>query len=184
MLPTEQARFFETINRFLSAYGKFPEQRELEGWWIECKGLSLDALESALKSHKGDQERGERAPRPIDITRRMKAGARDAQRCAAADQTGQCEYPGIFSDGTSGEGPWHCPWHRTERAGPEASRWIDISRNVPYETARAKRMDRMTEDGKRTSIVVGVAHAIALRHGSRRWQTGLSDYLPREEEAA
>lgn len=187
MLPTEQTRFIEVVQQELGAYGKTPEQRELEAWWRECKGLSIDALEAAFKSHRADSDRGERAPRPVDITRRMKTGARDAQRCAATDVVhGQCEYPGIFSDGTTGEGQWFCPWHRVDRAGPEASVWIERSREIPYAFAMRKREERMSGEASRAKPVVNLAHTIALRHGNRPWQTGLklpfNGRLSEEEE--
>jgi hypothetical protein len=187
MLPTEQAQFFTLVGRSLNAYGKFPEQRELMAWWDECRNLSLEALQTALKSHRDDPDRGERAPRPVDITRRMKTGTRDAQRCTATDHTGQCQYPGIFSEGTAGEGPWYCPWHRQERAGPEASRWIERSRDVPYEVARAKRIERMNAEGQHTMAVTDTAHAIALRHGGRPWQSRIAEFIPakfQQDEAA
>lgn len=178
MLPTEQAKFFEIVNRAMSAYAKFPDKRELEGWWYECRGLTLDALESALQSHKDDADRGERAPKPADITRRMKTGARSAEGCAFADASGRCQYPGIFSDGTGGSDRWYCHWHRVDRSGPEALRWIEISRNVPYEEAQAKRVVRMNAEAQRAPAVMEVAHAIALKHGNRKWQGSLAAAIP------
>jgi hypothetical protein len=170
MLPTEQARFCQLVSHALTAYAKRPTEEEMEAWWRECKSLSLDALEAAFKSHREDPDRGERAPRPVDITRRMKAGSRDSARCAARDATGQCEYPGIFSEGTSGDGPWYCPWHRQDHMGPEASRWIQVSREVPYSLARDKRIERMAAESLRSSMAVATSHAIALRHGNKPWQ--------------
>jgi hypothetical protein len=182
MLPAEQPRFFEVVTHALAAYGKSPATADLESWWRECRPLTIDALEVAFKSHRDDQERGERAPRPADITRRMKAGTADARLCAAADHTGRCGYPGLFSDGTAGEGSWYCPWHRVDRSGPEASRWIEVSRTTPFEVAQAKRVARMTAEGQRTASVVNTAHAIAKRHGSRPWQGNLSTFIPVEGE--
>lgn len=187
MLPTEQVEFFRSVQDTLGAYGKHPEQRELDAWWRECKALSLEALKVAFKSHREDPDRGERAPRPVDITRRMKAGAADARRCFARDVTGQCEYPGLFSDGHSGEGPWFCPWHRRDRSGPEASRWIEVSREVPWETANAKRIARMTEEASKAAPVVTLAHTIALKHGNKPWQSKVrfdGNLSPEEERIA
>jgi hypothetical protein len=173
MLPTEQPRFFELVTQALAAFGKYPEQRDLEAWWRECKGLSLDGLEAALKSHRDDPDRGERAPRPVDITRRMKSGSADARRCAARDHTGQCEYPGIFGEATNGEGLWYCPWHRQDRAGPEATLWIERSREIPWDIASARRIERMLSESIRARPVVNLAHTIARRHGAKPWQNGL-----------
>lgn len=182
MLPTEQARFFQVVAEQLGAYGKHPQQSDLEAWWRECRGMSIDALEAAFKVHRDDQERGERAPRPVDVTRRMRNGARDAQRCACVDTTGPCEYPGIFSDGTMGDGPWYCPWHRLDRVGPEAARWIEVSCKVPYEEALAKRRARMLGEAQRADGVVRTSHTIAKRHGNRPWR--IQDAVPPREEAA
>lgn len=171
MLPTDQPRLFEAVTAILAAYGKQPTKSDLESWWAECKGLTFDAFEAAIKSHKADPDRGERAPRPVDVSRRMKAGNQNAARCSATDHSGRCEYPGIFSDGTAGEGPWYCPWHRIDRAGPEASRWIEISRQVPYAEARDKRIERMNAEAVRAPAVVDLSHSIALRHGNKPWET-------------
>lgn len=178
MLPTEQNEFFAVVSEALGAYMKFPGQPELAAWWRECKNLTLDGLRVALKSHKDDPDRGERAPRPADITRRLKTGNRDGQRCSARDYAGNCDYPGIFSNGTGGEGPWYCPWHRMDSIGPEASRWIEVSRDVPFAEASAKRIARMASDATRTAPVVSTAHAIARRHGNRPWQQRASFDLP------
>lgn len=184
MLPTEQARFFEIITHALGAYGKFPERRELEAWWGECRGLTLDALEVGLKSHRDDPDRGEKAPRPVDITRRLKTGNRDATRCAVSDANGHCEYPGIFSEGTMGEGPWFCPWHRLDRSGDLASKFIQASHDVPYEAARAKRSARMLEEAQHTPNVRATAELIAYRHGARPWQSKDVFHMPGMKEAA
>ena len=178
MLPTEQAQFFEIIGHALAAYGKYPEKRELEAWWRECRSLTLEALEAALKAHKADQDRGERAPKPADISRRMKAGDRDAQRCAATDPNGQCAYPGIFSDGTQGEGSWYCPLHRSDRVGPEASRRIDYSQSMPWDEFRAKQIAKRLAESQRAPAVIATAHTIAMRHRNRPWQTGLAEMIP------
>lgn len=184
MLPAEKARFFEIVQASLNGYAKFPDERELEAWWNECQGLTLDALQTAFKAHKDDPDRGEKAPRPVDITRRLKTGRRDDRRCSATDTTGRCEYPGIFSEGTQGEGPWYCPLHLRERAGLEASRRIEYSRAVAWESFREKQAAKRLAESVRAAPVVDTARAIAKRHGNRPWQTGLADLLPKAEEAA
>jgi hypothetical protein len=169
VLPTERSRFAGMVTGVLRAYGKAPTDADMEAWWTECHELSIEALQSALKSHKEDPDRGEKVPRPVDITRRMKAGNRSAEGCAATDHTGRCSYPGIFSDGTAGEGQWWCPWHRQDRTGPEASRWIETSRNVLWEVARERRAIRMLAESQRTPSVRNTAWDIAKRHGDRPW---------------
>lgn len=183
MLPTEQPRFFELVADALAEYTKRPDQAELEAWWTTCKGLALADVERALKAHADHHDDGKRAPRPVDIRRRVAAGSAEGSRCAARDATGQCEYPGIFSDGTGGEGPWYCPWHRMERAGPEASRWIETSRNVPWEVASERRAKRMNIEATKAPGVVETAQAIARRHGDKPWQAGLAKLLPQRQES-
>ena len=178
MLPSDHDEFVELVTKALAGYARRPSADDLEDWWDKCHRLSLEGLRAAFKAHEDDPERGERAPRPVDITRRMKAGSSDALRCAARDTTGQCEYPGIFNEGTNGEGRWWCPWHRLDHAGPEASRWIEVSRQVPYAEAMAKRQARMHNDAIRSSGVVERAWDIAKRHGARAWQVGERWHLP------
>lgn len=178
MLPTDQPRFFDLISAVSADYLKQPSTFELESWWAGCKGFSLADVDRALRAHQADERDGKHAPKPMDVKRRLSVASSDSNRCAASDTTGRCTYPGIFADGTGGEGPWYCPWHRTEREGPEASRWIEVSREVPYEVARAKRAERMGVEGQRSSSVTETAHAIAKRHGNKPWQSSLSAYLP------
>lgn len=178
MLATDQARFLQVVTEALRAYGKKPEKVDLEDWWHECRGLSIEALEAALKAHKDDPERGERAPRPVDITRRMKAGNRESQGCAAVDSSARCAYPGIFSDGTQGEGSWWCPLHRIERVGPEASKRIEYSHNVSWEDFRAKQGKKRAAEVIKAPAVVQTAWDIAKRHGNRPWQANVVDFIP------
>lgn len=178
MLPTEQAKFFDIVSKALGAYARFPSEQELGAWWNECRGLTLDGLEVGLKSHKEDPDRGEKAPRPADITRRLKTGNRNGARCAATDASGRCEYPGVFSEGTMGEGSWYCSWHHLDRTGELASKFIQASREVPYEDARAKRDARMLEEAQHSPSVRATAEAIAYRHGNRPWQSKDSYHLP------
>lgn len=167
MLPTEQDQFFKLIADALGDYAKSPTEDELKFWWKGCKGLSIPDIERALRAHGESPDEGKRAPRPIDIIRKVNAGAKAGQQCAAQDMSGRCAYPGIFSDGTAGDGPWYCPWHREDHAGPDASRWIDISRNVSWPEAMEKRTTRMLAEGQRAPGVVNTAHAMALRTGAR-----------------
>ena len=71
MLPTEQPEFVRLIQRTMAEYLKAPSAAELEAWWDVCRSLSLASIESAMKAHAVDPEDGKRAPRPIDIKRRL-----------------------------------------------------------------------------------------------------------------
>jgi hypothetical protein len=184
VFPTEQDAFYELVAEALGLYAKTPTPADLELWWRACRGLSLADVDRALKAHADHPEDGKRAPRPVDVTRRVKAGARTGSQCSARDATGQCEYPGIFSDGTGGEGPWWCPWHRVEHSGPEASRWIEVSRDVPSAEAMAKRAARMHAESIRSPAVVATAHVIAKRHGNRPWQARERWAMPSEQQEA
>lgn len=167
MLPTEQPEFFATVNQALAGYMKFPTPNELEAWWRECRGLSLDDVKAAIHSHRDDPDRGERAPRPIDITRRMRSHDASKTQCAARDANTRCAYPGLFSDGTAGEGPWWCAFHRVDRVGPAASEAIRQSLAIPFEEARAQQAARALEQAQRAPGVVNTAHEMALRIGNR-----------------
>lgn len=179
MLPTDEARLYEIVTEALGQYVRQPDPKELAAWWIACRPYALADVQRALKSHEDDPDDCKRAPRPIDVKRRIKASAQEGEKCAASDATGRCEYPGIFSDGTGGDGPWYCPWHRLERAGPEASRFIEASRQVPFDVAQAKRKARIDAEASGAPGVVGRAMDIAKRHGNRPWQRGnIGDFLP------
>jgi hypothetical protein len=171
MMSVEQAKFVGLVAESLAQYSKAPTAAEVEAWWVTCKRFSFSDVERALGEHSMNEEDGRRAPRPIDVKRRLEYGTREGAGCAASGAAGRCAYPGIFSESTSGSEQWWCPWHRTDRRGPEAERWIEVSLQVPYATALAKRAERMAEEATRAPGVVHTAHAIALRHGNRPWRT-------------
>jgi hypothetical protein len=170
MMSVEQAQFVELVTQTLAAYVKAPTAAEMEAWWITCRPFTFSDVERVLRLHSSDPEDGKRAPRPIDVKRKLAAGTQQGAGCSASGAAGNCAYPGIFSDGTTGGERWWCPWHRVDRAGPEAERWIEVSQSVPYATALAKRAERMLRESQRAPGVVHTAHAIALRHGNRPWQ--------------
>lgn len=177
MTPLEQGQLFDTVIHALGAYTREPNQRELEGWWLHLKAYALRDVERALRAHEADEDDGKRAPRPVDVKRRLSTSGTTAQ-CAARDGGGRCEYPGIFADATDGRGAWFCPWHREERAGSNASQIIAKSTEVAFETAYAKRIERIYGESARSPAVVNTAHAIALRHGDKPWRPREAFNLP------
>ena len=170
MITPEQPKFAEVVSEALAQYAKRPTAADIEDWWVTCKRFSLADVERGLREHSDHEEDGKRAPRPIDVKRRLQYGTRETSGCSATGVSGRCAYPGIFSESTGGGEQWWCPWHRSDRGGPEAERWIQVSLEVPYEKAMAKRSARMVEEAQRTRVVVNTSHAIALRHGNRPWQ--------------
>jgi hypothetical protein len=82
MLRDEQPRLFEVVVAALAEYTKTPSTQELEQWWMTCRVFSLDAVERALKAHAVDPDDGKRAPRPVDVKRRLVIAAprSDVQR--------------------------------------------------------------------------------------------------------
>jgi hypothetical protein len=175
MMPSEQGEFFVLVTAALGEYVKTPSGAELEAWWASCRHLSLEDVERALKAHAASEEDGKRAPRPIDVKRRIGYGVGSQQGGCAV---GGCQFPGVFSDSTTGGEQWYCPWHREARVGPEAARWVEVSERVAVEEAFRKRVERIHEEGRRSPSVVATAHAIALRHGDRPWQDGPRFVLP------
>lgn len=71
MMPDEQDRFFALVNRALADYVRQPSEDELEAWWVACRRFPFDDVVRALKAHENDPEEGKRAPRPIDVKRRL-----------------------------------------------------------------------------------------------------------------
>lgn len=185
MVPTEQPEFVEIVGEALGLYGKPLAPAEIDSWWRACRSMSLLDVRRTLDAHAADPEDGKRAPRPVDVFRRLAFGSqRSGAGCAAHGASGSCAYPGIWSESTNGGEHWYCPWHRTEHHGPEAERWIEISHRVPYADAMAKRIERMREEGTRAPGVVGLAHSIALKHGDKPWQRRPLFAMPSEAQAA
>lgn len=167
MFPTEQPRFFELVTARLAQYVKAPSPAELEAWWATCRPFGIHDVERAMNLHEGDEKTNKHAPRPFDVKARLAVSSSDSARCAATSPVGRCSYPGLFSDGTSGESAWYCPYHRMERSGPEAEKWIERSGEIPWEVARDRRNARMLVDSQRAVGVVTIAHEMAIRTGNR-----------------
>lgn len=167
MFPTEQTRLFELVIARLAQYVKSPSPGELEAWWTTCRPFALHDVERALDSHEGDEKTNKHAPRPFDVKARLSVSSSDSARCACTSPVGRCRYPGLFSEGTSGESTWYCPYHRMERTGPDAEKWIERSAEIPWEVARDRRNARLLADSQRAVSVVNLAHEMALRTGNR-----------------
>ncbi len=139
MLPAEQPRLYELVTEALTLYDRAPTNEQLLAWWMACKVFAMHDVERALKAHQDDADDGKRAPRPIDVVRKLRSGTTAGSGCAAVDAVaGRCEYPGIWGDGTTGGGPSYCHWHLRERSGPIAARVIQMSHEIPYAEAMAK----------------------------------------------
>ena len=148
---------------------------------MHLKAYTLRDVERALVAHESDEHKGDRAPKPIDVKRRLSASSEGGQRCAAATAAGRCEYPGIFSGGGRA---WYCPWHHQNPAGPDASVWIERSAEIPFEHAAGKRAERIHAESTRAPVVVETAWDIAERHGNRPWRrTGEPFATPRRTDA-
>lgn len=185
----EREKFCGLVIDVLTKYAKPPSAGDLEAWWGACRTLELGDVERALSEHCDHPDEGKRAPRPIDVIRRVRSGSSSqASTCAAKDPlAGACRYPGIFSDGTTGGEHWYCPWHREDRVGEAAAKFIEMSHSTPYAKAAAKRVARLQEAATHSPSVLNTAHAIALRHGDRPWQGhqfGAAVANPDTEEAA
>lgn len=81
MLPTEQREFFGLVQRCLSDYLKPPTPADLEAWWATCRVFTLADVDGVLKAHQMDPEDGRRAPRPIDVKRRLSVKRPAEGRC-------------------------------------------------------------------------------------------------------
>lgn len=75
MLRTEQPQFLEVVRNTLAEYLKPATAQELEAWWMTCKVFTLRDVQRALAAHAMDSDDGKRAPRPIDVKRRLISGA-------------------------------------------------------------------------------------------------------------
>ncbi len=165
MVPTDQPRFFDLIRRISADYLREPSPFELESWWSGCKAYALPDIERALLRHQADEREGKHAPKPNDVKRRLAAPTSGTGNCAASDPTGRCEYPGIFSSGTGGDGPWYCPWHARDQQGDEASKWIARSRRIPFDEARAKQAQRFASGVGTTPAAMRIRATLTGRRG-------------------
>ena len=168
MLPTDRGAFAKLIARNLGAYAKAPTPDEIGMWFDQLERFTADDIGRALEAHANHPDDGKRAPRPIDVIRHLRSGSTGSGSCSAVDAVeGRCKYPGVFSEGTNGGGPWYCSWHAHNRSGPEAARFIAASHDVPVALAMAKRVERMNAQANDSPTVKRLREAMAAR-GARR----------------
>lgn len=137
MQPTDRETLRATLVSALGMYDRAPDEASIETWSATLKAFSMDRIRAALKAHLEHPEDGKRPPRPVDIWRRLSAGAGRSSQCAACGLEGQCEWPGVFSDSS---GQWWCYAHRTHRSGPECDAAIRKSRTMSYPEILAERL--------------------------------------------
>lgn len=80
MLPHDQDKLFALVTDTLAAYAKVPTAQELGAWWATCRMFTLHDVERSLAAHQMDNDDGKRAPRPIDVKRRLVSGAVERPR--------------------------------------------------------------------------------------------------------
>ncbi len=164
MLPTDRGAFAKLIARHLGAYAKSPTPDEIGMWFDQLERFAIDDIGRALEAHSNHADDGKRAPRPIDVVRQLRSGSTGSESCAAVDPVhGRCQYPGVFSEGTNGGGPWYCSWHVRDRGTPEAAVFVRASHDVPYVEAMARRVARMNAQANESPTVKRLREAIAAR---------------------
>lgn len=142
MLPTDRDAFATTLTSALGMYDREANDATVDTWMATLKAFDLARVRSALKDHMEHAEDGKRAPRPVDIWRRLTHGGGKGTQCAAvAPDVGRCQFPGVFSDSTDGSGQWYCPWHRSMRSGPDAVVAIERSSSLDFADVNARRIE-------------------------------------------
>lgn len=163
----------------LGMYARDLTEDDLDTWMASLKAFDLERVRSALREHMEHADDGKRAPRPVDVWRRLTTGGGKGSQCAAASVgAGRCQYPGVFSDGTDGTGQWWCPWHRQHRAGPEADRYIEASKSIDFAEASRRRVERMNAEARESPAVLRLRAQMAGRVARR------SEREPGDDEAA
>lgn len=164
MLPTDRAAFAKLIARHLGAYAKSPTPDEIAMWFDQLERHALEDIGRALEAHCQHHDDGKRAPRPIDVIRALRSGSTGMETCSVADAiNGRCQYPGVFSEGTSGGGPWYCSWHAHNRSGPDAAKFIAASHEIPPHVAMERRVERMNAQANDSHAVRRLREAMAAR---------------------
>lgn len=180
MLPTDRDALAKTITSALGMYDREANDATIDTWMATLKAFDLERVRSALRDHMEHAEDGKRAPRPVDIWRRLSHGGGKGSQCGAvAPDVGRCDYPGIFSEGTDGSGQWYCPWHREARTGPAAIEIIEQSRFTPYADAFAARVAKLNAGAIDSPAVLRVRAAMAsrVRHAPAARQPGEDEEL-------
>lgn len=168
MLDTDRDELRKALTSALGMYDRDITDDALDTWMSALRYYPIERVRNAIKAHMESADDGKRAPRPVDIWRRLSSGSGKSTTCAAATlAAGRCQYPGVFSDATDGSGQWWCPWHREMRIGPQADRYIEASKSVPYEEAARQRVARMSVEANDNPYVKALRERMAA-HGRKR----------------
>lgn len=146
MQSIDREAFAQTLTSALAMYDREVTDQAIDTWMSTLKAHELGRVRQAIRDHMDHHEDGKRAPRPVDIWRRLNAGGGRGVQCAASSSAGRCRYPGVFSDATDGTGQWWCPWHRENREGVKADEAIEASANTPFDEAQRHRIARLNAE--------------------------------------
>lgn len=162
MHPTDREDLRTALASALGMYDREITDDGLDTWMASLKAFDLETVRVAIRAHMEADDEGKRAPRPVDIWRRLTSGGGKGTQCSAVSvANGRCDYPGVFSDATDGRGQWWCPWHRQHRTGPEADRYIEASKSIDFGTAASKRIERMNAEARESPTVARVRAQMA-----------------------
>lgn len=169
----------------LGMYDRDANDQAVDTWYSALKAFDLARIRTAIRDHMDHPEDGKRAPRPVDIWRRLSHGGGKGSRCSATSLVhGRCEYPGVFSDSTDGSGQWWCPWHRDHRTGPQSEQAIEQSLTIEFADAARSRIERANAEAAQSPAVRRIREAMALRMRAPAKVVDPSTRQPGDDEEA
>lgn len=77
MQTTDRATFQTLLGDVMAFYRQDTSTFALSVWWQACQNFDLEQVRKALTAHAMDPERGQFAPKPADIVRKLQGTATD-----------------------------------------------------------------------------------------------------------
>lgn len=116
----------------------------------------------------------------------QRPGPDDALRCEWIASGERCRYPGAFSDGTLGAGPWYCSGHSRAHNQTAGAAIVHQSiTDVPhvdysYEARRAAFLKRPDAQPNASHLVAQIRSAFLASGAARVGATPMSNHMERQ----
>lgn len=90
--------FRELLGGTLSFYRQDVTQFMLDVWWQACRGYDLEQVRKAMTAHAMDPDRGQFAPKPADIVRKLGGTSTDRAMLAWGKVMDAMQTVGAYTD--------------------------------------------------------------------------------------
>lgn len=107
MKPSDKANFAQLITDVMAFYRQDVSSFALSVWWEACQSFDFEQVSKALTAHAMDPERGQFAPKPADLVRKLQGTHTDRALIAWGKTLDAIQRVGVYSSVVFDDGVIH-----------------------------------------------------------------------------